>query len=318
MTVHYTEDILKDGFEQAQFDQNDDYEGKVVTTLIRKRHKNDTKKAVLYVHGFNDYFFHTELANEFLKNGFHFYALDLRKYGRSLLGHQKSNNVRDLAEYFADIDKALEIIQYENNSEVVLAGHSTGGLVVTLYASVRPNSDRFKVIYCNSPFFDMNLPNYQRKYLVPFVASLGKKFPDWPVVGGFSEFYGKSLHKEYFGEWNYNLKWKPNKVKAVYAGWISAIVSGHSTIKSGITIDKPILIMHAGKSVYSKKWDSEIQRGDVILNVKHIKDNAQRIKGPRVDVVEIEGGIHDLFLSSVEVRRVVYLELFQWLEVQFD
>jgi hypothetical protein len=36
--------------------------------------------------GFNDYFFQRELIN--LTNIIIFYALDLRKYGRSLLSHQ--------------------------------------------------------------------------------------------------------------------------------------------------------------------------------------------------------------------------------------
>ena len=40
-------------------------------------------RAVLALHGFTDYFFNTELADHFAARGFAFYALDLRKCGRS-------------------------------------------------------------------------------------------------------------------------------------------------------------------------------------------------------------------------------------------
>ncbi len=40
----------------------------------------NTQKAVLYIHGFIDYFFQTEMAEQFNQHGYDFYALDLRKY----------------------------------------------------------------------------------------------------------------------------------------------------------------------------------------------------------------------------------------------
>ncbi|MEG8036484.1 hypothetical protein QP157_14580 [Sphingomonas sp. LR61] len=43
---------------------------------------------VLYVHGWSDYFFQREMAEHLEALGARFFALDLRKYGRSLLPHQ--------------------------------------------------------------------------------------------------------------------------------------------------------------------------------------------------------------------------------------
>src|SRR5690606_36880573 len=43
--------------------------------------------AVLYVHGFVDYFFHPHVAAALAGRGYAFYALDLRAYGRSLTSH---------------------------------------------------------------------------------------------------------------------------------------------------------------------------------------------------------------------------------------
>ena len=61
---------------------------------------------MLHVHGFADYFFHTEYAEWWADRGYDFYALDLRKYGRSLRAHQTPNYVADLSEYFAELDLA--------------------------------------------------------------------------------------------------------------------------------------------------------------------------------------------------------------------
>jgi alpha-beta hydrolase superfamily lysophospholipase len=60
------------------------------------------------------------MAEQFNQHGYDFYALDLRKYGRSKLPHQKFYYLLDLREYDAEISKALEIIGQENHNQVLL------------------------------------------------------------------------------------------------------------------------------------------------------------------------------------------------------
>lgn len=61
-----------------------DGEGDLVATLVsRGEPPSRGERAVLVVHGYTDYFFHTELADHFAGRGFAFYALDLPKCGRS-------------------------------------------------------------------------------------------------------------------------------------------------------------------------------------------------------------------------------------------
>ncbi len=56
---------------------------------------------MLAVHGYTDYFFHTELADHFAGRGFAFYALDLPKCGRSRRDGQTPHFTSDLAHYDA-------------------------------------------------------------------------------------------------------------------------------------------------------------------------------------------------------------------------
>src|SRR5664279_4924131 len=147
--LNFIPDTLKNGFEQLTIQQPDDYEGKVVTTLVRKLSSARHTHAVLYVHGKNDYFFQTEMAGKYLENGYDFYAIDLRKYGRSYRKNQVFNNARDISEYYADLDTALNIIRKQGYKYVLLSGHSTGGLIVSCYAEDRAGKELFDALFLN-------------------------------------------------------------------------------------------------------------------------------------------------------------------------
>lgn len=313
MDIKYVKDVLDNGFEQTTIQQPDDYEGKVTATLIRKRSAFESVKAVLYIHGFNDYFFQEIAAEEFLKNDYHFYALDLRKYGRSILKNHLQNNVRDLSEYYPDIDRALEIITAEGCSKIVLFGHSTGGLIITLYASEKKGEERFDALICNSPFYDFNVPWIQKVTFISLLSFLGKLNPNINLPLGFSKFYGKSLHKGDFGEWNYNLKWKPHVAPCINAGWINAIHQAHLKIAKGVVLGKPLLILHSHLSVYPKHWSEKMFEGDAILNVNDIIKKAKLIDSPHKKVLGFANAMHDLVLSRRPVRERVFKGVFDWL-----
>ncbi len=84
MPPELSPDLLGEPFFAETIDFPSDDEGPVVATLVRARCDQPTRKAVLHVHGFADYFFQTEYAAWWLERGYDFYAIDLRKYGRSL------------------------------------------------------------------------------------------------------------------------------------------------------------------------------------------------------------------------------------------
>lgn len=310
MSNSYKEDILKDGFEQYSILLKDDYEGKVISTLIRRLSSN-SKKAVLYIHGFNDYFFQKELALEFNKYKLNFYALDLRKYGRSHLSHQKFNDIRNIKDYYEEIICALNIMRSEGNEKIVLLGHSTGGLILTLFAKDCSNKNLYDGIILNSPFFDFNLAWFEKK-LIPILSFLGRQFPTIKVPGGFSKFYGESIHKDYYGEWDYILNWKPNIAPKVNLGWIRAIYKAQQELKKKFRLSCPALVMHSLYSTFNEKDKNQIQTADIILDVDKINLVVRNIKGD-VETAAIEGGIHDLILSKKAVREMVYNIIFNWL-----
>ena len=312
LAAHYQADILGQGYEQATLNFPDDYEGQVTATLVRKKANQPTNKAVLYIHGFIDYFFQTEMAEQFNQHGFDFYALDLRKYGRSILPHQKYYNVHDLAEYDAEIDQALKIIAAEGHDALLLCGHSTGGLTTTLYAAHHANHPLIKALWVNSPFYDFNMNPIKRALGIPQISKLAKKFPNLKFPSELNKWYTSSLHQDLKGEWDFNLDWKKTRYPMVYISFIRTIYEAQKEIHRGVKVDVPVLVMHSHQTQNPKKWGKAAQSSDVILGVKDIQKYAKKIQGD-VTIQSIKNGLHDLVLSKKPARDQVYQQLFQWL-----
>ena len=304
-------DILS-GYEARTVQQPDDYAGKVVSTVIRKQSPCSTGRGVLYVHGFNDYFFQKEMADRFVDSCYSFYAVDLRKYGRSLQDGQKPFQVRDMHEYFADIDSAVVQMKRDGINDIVLMGHSTGGLTTSLYMSENPDS-AISALILNSPFLDWNLGGMM-ECAVPTVAALGKAFPNMRIPQGGGTAYSESLLAKDHGEWEYDTDWKLERSPDVDAGWVRAINRAQQALQSGKrSISVPVLLMHSDKSVYGSYWSEEHQHGDGVLDVKDIARYGRRL-GPFVDEATVKGGLHDLVLSAPDVREGVYDCMFRWLD----
>lgn len=312
----WTPDILGDGYECRRVDQGTDYSGKVVSTIIRKLAADTTGKAtphpaVLYVHGFNDYFFQAEMGNRFVEHGYDFYAVDLRKYGRSLLPGQRRCEARDISEYYPDIDSALVAIARSGVRKVALMGHSTGGLITACFMANNRRED-VKVLMLNSPFLDWNLG--WMEHIVPLVAWWGGIFPDTRVRQSESTGYGESLLKGAHGEWEFNTDWKTLHSPDVTAGWVRAIDKAQQSLRDGKAhIAVPILLMYSSrKAGGGKEWTPDYDTGDAVLDPADIKRYGCML-GPDVTPVRVNGGLHDLILSQPGVRNALYRYIFSWL-----
>src|SRR5512135_1069585 len=218
-------DRLLPGFEALALDAPDDYDGRVVATLVRLPAPAGPRGAVLYVHGFIDYFFQRHMAERFAAEGYAFYALDLRKHGRSLLPHQHPCFCKDIAEYYADLTRALA----EIGAPVLLAGHSTGGLICSLYAAEGERRSQVNALWLNSPFFDWRAKGSVRRQL-RIAAFLGRFFPFMNNPKAVLPAYVRSLHRNWGGEWDFDLTLKPLMGFPAYFGWVRAIFDAHAKV----------------------------------------------------------------------------------------
>ena len=301
------QDVLGADYESLRLTFEDDAEGEVVATLVRRRAPG--RKAVLYVHGFVDYFFQAHLADFYVERGYSFYALDLRKYGRSLLPHQTPNFARSMSDYFPEIDEAVRLIR-EENDVLLLNGHSTGGLVAALWADRVRGKGLVDGLFLNSPFLELNVPAPVRVLVGPLVRAAAKVRPTMVFPTGLSESYVRSIHRDHDGEWDFDLAWKPAKGFPVRVGWLSAIMRAHRQAHTGLAIDVPVLVMASARTARGKNGDAT--SADVVLDVDDIARWSTRL-GPHVTCVRVDGGLHDLALSAEPVRARFFAELDRWM-----
>ncbi|HXZ93392.1 MAG TPA: alpha/beta hydrolase [Burkholderiales bacterium] len=288
-------DALLDGFEAKTLEFPPDYDGPVVATLVRLPARRAARGAVLYVHGFVDYFFQRHMALRFAQEGYAFYALDLRKHGRSLLAHQHPCFCKRLDEYYPEIGRALA----EIGEPVLLAGHSTGGLLCSLYAAQGERRDQLRALWLNSPFFEFSARGLARLQLRLAIA-LGRRKPFLNNPRALRPQYVESLHRNFGGEWDFDLRLKPVAGFPAYFGWLAAIADAHARVHAGLALDVPVLAMHSDEA-------------DIVLDWRDIA-RWSRALGGRVAVLGFPGGLHDLVLSRAEVREEVFRQLFAWAE----
>lgn len=307
-------DTLGDGFTAERFEMGSDYSGEIHSTLVRLRPFVESKRAVLYIHGFNDYFFQSEMAHRFRDSGYNFYAVDLRRYGRSLTASQRPFEVRELTEYFEDIRAAVEAIRQEGANDITLMGHSTGGLIAAYFVGTEQDTHIDRVIL-NSPYLSQNVSWFLGNVAIPIVAVVGRHLPDIEVQNDTSTLYFESLHSDARGEWSYNTELKMRYSPPITAGWLRAIHTAQRSVQQGYKIETPILLMYSDKSLITDHWQAEVQQSDIVLNVKDIAKYGSRLSR-NVTHAQIENGMHDLILSAPEVRESAYRAIFSWLDRQ--
>lgn len=306
-------DVLGTPYEQMTIDLGNDDEGEVVATLVRRRCPTPGARAVLYVHGFTDYFFQDHLAEFYIGQGIDFYAIDLRKHGRSLRGHQTSNFIRDVADYFTELDEALRVIrEVDGHTRVLVNGHSTGALTAVLWAHRRRADGVIDALFLNSPFFEFNVPAAVRGLIGTTYSTIARGKPYALVPAGLNQVYGRSLHADHEGEWQYNLAWKPLGGFSVRAGWLAAIRSAQAKVHAGLAIDAPILVGMSGATYRGTTWSDEAHEADAVLNPADMARWSPGL-GRHVTLVRFDGARHDLALSRKPVRDTVFAEVATWL-----
>ncbi|MEP6817416.1 MAG: alpha/beta hydrolase [Marmoricola sp.] len=292
-----------------------DDEGAVVATLVRRATKESTRKAVLHVHGFADYFFQTAAADWWVAQGYDFYAVDLRKYGRSWLPHQTPNYVADLTTYYEELDAAHAVVA-AGHDHIVMSGHSTGGLSVSLWLHDR-RPPKVVGLVLNSPWLEMANSLLMRTLGTMLIDRVGALQPMRAIPRDVSGLYARTLHRELDGEWDFDLSWKPLESFVVYAGWLRAVRRAHARVHRGIDVGTAVLVLSSARSGHPRDVGEVAMTTDIVLDVKQIRHWAPYL-GTHVTIAQVEGAMHDVTLSAQPARDRVFDELGRWLGAYVD
>lgn len=300
-----------------------DHEDPITATLIRHPAAAPTpgpNGAVLYVHGFTDYFFHEPLADYFADRGYSFYALDLRKCGRSRRPGNTPHYTTDLRYYDDDLGAALDAIGDDLGTDVpvLIGAHSTGGLITPLWLDRLRAADpqrhaRISGLLLNSPWFDLQGEAFRRTYPITVLFRIvAATRPKTGVPQELSTAYGESIHDSVHGEWSYDLTNKPLGGFPVTFGFLSAVRTGQRHLHHGIDVGVPSLVLRSDKTYFGRSSTERINTSDVVLDVGQIAQWSGCL-GNRVTTVPIADARHDVFLSVLPARTAAYREVDRWL-----
>jgi alpha-beta hydrolase superfamily lysophospholipase len=317
MAEGWRPDVLGAGFEQRTLPLGTDAEGEVVATLVRHLPRGLRRTGalrgvdVLYVHGWSDYFFQRRIARFWADRGARFFALDLRKYGRSLRPGQTHGFVSDLAAYDEDIAAALGAMGDRRGRRLVLMGHSTGGLTLSLWAARHPGEAAALVL--NAPWLEFQLGAAGRA-AISAAIDLGARFRPRDVVPQVDlGFYARAqlAAADPDDPMEPDPLWRPTPSPPVLTAWLDAVLAGHAEVARGLRIDAPVCVLLSARSVAPTRWSEELTRADTVLAVDGVARAALKL-GPSVSVERIDGALHDVFLSRREARDEAYARLDRW------
>lgn len=145
-------------------------DNKNIKIYLKEDLVENSSKAILVVHGF---FEHSGRYDEFvskLKNiGFNVFSMDLRGHGKTI---SKKGDLKSIKKLIEDIDKIVKYIKNNYRFEKFgLFGHSTGGLISSLYASLYHEELDFLVltspaVYCPKKYKKISYIPYK---FIPFL-----------------------------------------------------------------------------------------------------------------------------------------------------
>lgn len=337
MTQLWRQDVLGSRFESLELPLLQDDEGPVIATLVRHApggraadadaaakagpvvsDPQAPEQVILYLHGWADYFLQAELAEHLVGRGFHFYALDLRKFGRSLRSWQTPGYTTDLAVYDEDLAAALAAISADlaartrrpDTHTVHVLAHSLGGLVAALWADRNPGAVGTLVL--NAPWLELQGSSLVRNIAMQLLEPLARTDPRRPLLLPSLPGYWDSVSDTAHGEWDLDPRWRPRASFPIRPGWTQAVLAGHAAVQRRLDITAPVLVMLSGRTRIQADWSEQLMEVDTVIDVEETARRALGL-GRRAGVFRYPGALHDIFLSRRAVRQEAYNDLVLWL-----
>jgi len=295
---------------KEEFIHTKNYQANLISSV-----KKDSKKAVLYIHGFNDYFFNKEFAQRFIDEGYSFFAIDLHNHGKNMSKDTKRYYFEDVKEFYPEINLALDIIENRYNiDDISLYGISQGALIAALFEN---DNQRVKNLILDSPFFDFHLGWAIETLALPLVTTLGSIFPELKIDSDEPNVFGQSIHKDYQGEWDINLQLKAiTKNAPIYLGWLNAVNQAQKRLQNGLDIKVPSLILSSDISTSEQSNPKYHHSTDTVLDVNEMHEYAKMLsKNPSlITQIKIPKAMHGVLISPLKVREKGYKTIFKWLK----
>ena len=322
-------DSVLEGSQQATVHLGEDAEGEIVATFVRKDPSKLTlqerwrrwhfsvrghRLAIMYVHGWNDYFYRRHASEYWESLGIPFYAVDLRKFGRSYRPYQTPGYIEDLHEYRLEFNALRDQIVKEQGKDVriLMIAHSQGGLSASLWVNAE-HPHHVEALALNSPWLELQGNRMFRLLSTPVVQMYRLRGGKTVMPMRDPGFYARCIKRSTGGEWDYlDHPLNPGVEFLTRAGWMQAIYNGQDEIAKNLDIQIPVLVCTSDKSMMLQStWDEGMREADSVLDITAIRQAALHL-GDVVALATIRGGLHDLSMSKPDARRKYFRIVTMW------
>lgn len=322
-------DSVLEGYQQATVHLGEDAEGEIVATFVRKDPSKLTlqerwrrwhfsvrghRLAIMYVHGWNDYFYRRHASEYWESLGIPFYAVDLRKFGRSYRPYQTPGYIEDLHEYRLEFNALRDQIVKEQGKDVriLMIAHSQGGLSASLWVNAE-HPHHVEALALNSPWLELQDNRMFRLLSTPVVQMYRLRGGKTVMPMRDPGFYARCIKRSTGGEWDYlDHPLNPGVEFLTRAGWMQAIYNGQDEIAKNLDIQIPVLVCTSDKSMMLQStWDEGMREADSVLDITAIRQAALHL-GDVVALATIRGGLHDLSMSKPDARRKYFRIVTMW------
>ncbi|WP_402465234.1 alpha/beta hydrolase [Isoptericola aurantiacus] len=312
-------DELLDGYESAPLGP---------ATLVRRTGRPAAPRGVvLHVHGYNDYFFQAHLADALNDAGYVFYAVDLRRAGRSLLRPvpvadggvgplRPPHFTTSLREFGLDLDAASAAVRdAEPGLPLAVHAHSTGGLTSAMWAHAHATDGDGggpDALVLDSPFLDLTGSWLSRQVSSGVLGVLGRMRP-LAVLSTHPSTYATFQLAANGGRWDFDTRLKKPEGQPARAGWLRAVRRAHGRLVRGLGITVPVLVARSASSGPDCLDNPDLDRQDTVLDTVRIGHLAPRV-GSDVTELLVPDGVHDLCLSREEPRALYLTAVTEFLD----
>ncbi|GAA4727421.1 alpha/beta hydrolase [Isoptericola chiayiensis] len=312
-TTDWVPDRLLDGFVSAPVGP---------ATLVRRADGLSAPRGyVLHVHGYNDYFFQTQLVDALAQVGLECWAVDLRRAGRSLLRDDGGpaagappHFAASLREFGADLDAALAVLRARaGGAPVAVHAHSTGGLTAAMWTHARGVRGPDALVL-DSPFLDLTGSWLSRQVSSGVLGVLGRMRP-LAVLSTHPSVYATYQHVDAGGRWEFDTRLKKPEGQPVRAAWLRAVRRAQLRLARGLAIACPVLVGRSAASGVDSPANPRLDAQDTVLDTRRIAALVPRL-GPDVAEAVVDGGVHDLLLSAPPAREAYLTAVTEFLSAR--
>jgi hypothetical protein len=147
MSLSTAQDDRGHGYQAVPLPRRPGDESVLVAQLARRACPRPSRRAVLYVHCLADPQVQPDLADWYLRRGFHFYLADIR-------AARSRSREATLAEYFGCLDAAMrQVRQAEGNRVVLVSAHRAGAVIAALWCHERRAAGPAEALIMADPDF---------------------------------------------------------------------------------------------------------------------------------------------------------------------